>query len=340
MSSIDEKKQSEDPDDKTKWNNFFKSLGISISSIIGLLVTGSLFMYTVKVARANLIQPNFTKSHESYPVNMNFFKNFEFSLFGEEILKIGKLRCQSIKFTDDKTIWETLLEYIKPTSNGVFGNFIYNYLETFTKINNYIVSEFFKKFYNLNESFVIFLGGIIYLLVFILLIIFNFWSSFFTFMYNLFGIVNDKNLYASTGENKSNIFRGFINICLTCIYYWFALIPGSIIGIIISSILCILMSLYSLISPLTYSYKITTQNENNDDKYGIFRTLFINLPYYKKSFILFLCSMSIILNAGNELGTIFGASAFLAVIILLLIGGLNDTIDDDYTLGTKLYKYK
>jgi hypothetical protein len=104
-----------------------------------------------------------------------------------------------------------------------------------------------------------------------------------------------------------------------------------------------------LISPLTYCYKITSykinkENESKIDKdneYGIFRVL-LNLFTYKKTLLMFLFSLSLIVNAGNELGGLFGGSAFLAVIILFLIGSLNDNIIEgsDPTLDTKLYLFK
>jgi Ca2+/Na+ antiporter len=168
-------------------------------------------------------------------------------------------------------------------------------------------------------------------------------------MYNLFNIANNKKLYATIQKNESNLFRQVLNFCLACFYYWLVIIFGSLFSFIISGLTCFFTAVYTLISPLTYYYKITSykidkENESKIDKdneYGIFRVL-LNLFTYKKTLLMFLFSLSLIVNAGNELGGLFGGSAFLAVIILFLIGSLNDNIIEgsDPTLDTKLYLFK
>lgn len=336
---IEEKKQSEDPDNETKWDNFRKSFSNSFKSLIGILILGSCFMYTTKIAMANVIPTNFIKPEESYPVNMNFFRNFEFSMSGENIITIGKLRCQTIEFIKSESIIKKLLNNIKPNGDGIFSSFFYDSFKTFFSMNNYMLNEFFKIFYNFNESVTIVLGGIIYSFILFFLIIFNFFSTFLIFMYNLFGIANNKKLYTTIQKNESNLAKGFINFYLTCFYYWLVIFIGSFFSFILSFIACFFIALYTLISPLTYTYKITSSKKN--DEHGIFSVL-LNLFTYKKSLIMFLFSLSLIANAGNELGPTFGASSFLAVIILFIFGLLNDNIakGSDPTLGETIYVFK
>lgn len=321
ISTIEEKKQAEEPNDTTKQQNFYKSMGASIGTIIFILIFGTLFMYTTKVVASNVI-PNFSQSTSSTkPVDMFFFRHFKMSIFGDKIIDIGDRLNQRITFERERTIIETVLEYV--SSNNIFLNFIGKTIESFFQINNYIFVHFFEAFYNnVNESFIIVIGGFLYFFVLFFLIIFNFCSMFLILMYQLFSLANNKRMYA-IGDNHPKILKGITNIILTCIYYWIVIIFGPIISVIISSIMCVFTALYMLLSPLSYSYKL--QSSGNSKLYGIGQVL-LNLFTYKKSLIMILLAYSLIKNAGVELGTIYGVSAFIAVIMMLFVGVFNDTI--------------
>lgn len=329
-SLIDEKKTGENGDIEEKWKDFSTAMATSVATIIYITLLGSFFLYSTKVARSNIIPTNFDTSPKSVPVNMNFYRDFEISFSNENIINIGGLRAQSANFVDGNNYIKYILELLE--SKGLFATYLHNLIKSFLQLNNSVTNNYFKFFYEMNESVTILLGGIIYIFLFLFYIAFHFLSLGLFNAYYLFELINNRELYAS--DKIDNWFIKFvINFSLTCIYYFWGII-GVFIGFGLSSMVCVFTAIYSLFSPLSYSYSL-----GDKKKHGILTFLF-DLFSYKKLFFMTMISLAIIKNAGSKLGTNYGVGAFLAVIILLLMGVYNDIIKDDSTLKKDIFTYE
>lgn len=316
INSINEKKNVDNT--KNNWNKFASGIIFTIIYIIIFVyILGSLLLYTTKIFKSGAIPNNFDNltKHATNNVNINYVREFVIST-ESPFVKIGNLKSQKINVFDDGTLIGTKInEWMK--NNNFFKQFYGNILNTFFSMNNSINNYIYSSLYGLNESILMFFSIFIYFFIITFNCLFHFWGLFGIHIYYTFKYFYD-GTFGTSGNSIWSKKSTILNVVLFFCYFWLiflGLLPFSFIS---SFILCIFSIIYTLVSPLTYKFKV----DGDKNEYTIFK-LFTDFFKYKSSFVMVLLSLSVINNASKYLENVYVAGSIVAVIILAFLGIYN-----------------
>jgi hypothetical protein len=314
--SIDEKKNVDNK--KNDWNKFASGIIYTIIYItIYVYILGSLLLYTTKIFKSGVIPDNFENltNDTNTNVNINYVREFIIST-ESPFIKIGNLKSQKINILNDETLIGTKIsEWLN--NDNFFKQFYGNILNTFFSINNSISKYIYSSLYGLNESVLMFFSIFIYFFIIVFNCLFHFWGLFGIHIYYAFKYFYD-GTFGTSGNSIWSKKSTVLNVVLFFCYFWlifFGLLPFCGIS---SFILCIFSIIYTLVSPLTYKFKI----DGDKTEHTIFK-LFTDFFKYKSTFVMVLLSLSVINNASQYLESVYVAGSIVAVIILAFLGIYN-----------------
>jgi len=297
-------------------------ISYSIQIIISFVLVGSIGLYISKIAEANILPDNILfvpfgekqKKIEDIPIDINVIKiynNMGLGMFlGQKPIKVESTK---IIFNEKEVLskYENgllgLIDSFKsnPERANYFGLYMNNVINPIIANNNWIINKIFSFMYQyLSESVIIILFPIFAFIFLILMYLLNMILCFFYQIKNwsdFFMIKNIKNNNVSWNKPFSYFmpWRWFFFI-LYCFFLFFPIV----------SFLPMLISFYTIFSPLSISGKV----ENSNIKIG-FLTFMKNVILYKSQLYLILFSIGLLIQSAKNLGS----SGFIGCVIGILI---------------------
>lgn len=325
-------------DDNKKIIQLAYQLAIRVAYVLsGIVVLGSIGLYTCRIAQANLMPYNTDK--QPYGTDNLSVQNIKINA----ITKGGMFSEPSsikVDIDADKTVrsYENgILGFINsfktnPKRAGSFVLYIRDIILNTVSIDNLILSNMFN-FLNsyVNENIILLAFPSLFMVFFIILFVMN---IILTMVFQLYYLPD---LFRSPNKSGDKVVWG--DVWLTFNFYgWLKLLAllflglGPIIGI--GSI--IFSTLYSILAPLTISGKVSATGERFN-----FMTFMIHIIKYKIELIMFIISIYMIIDAYKMFGT-NSAIAFLvgAFITMLCVHFLNKKLSiNDSTMTSGLVSY-
>jgi hypothetical protein len=343
---IDEKKAEEGgtTTEKADWPGFFKSFGSGVLTTvcIGVILIGSIGLYTAKVAHANILpedidlQPytNIQRIVKEHPIYMNPLKIRSF--YGLNILSDPEeLYSQIAKFNNNdflNTFSDSWLcnieEWAKPgriLSN--FWLFESNILKPMTANTFGLMNCIFYKMNYFPEWLIMILYSIIFTFVFFGLYIYNFFTGIFLHLTNLYQYFlkpdeNDPAKWDTANPSYFNIKNMFL--------FFFVWTTTSFLSVLFSPFF---ITIYCLLAPLSATYKLADSDKTSSRAHteNTFMSFIKDVVTYKKTLILLLIIYKLINSTNTYLGSSYLSGVVIALLILIFglkIFATNKPIDD------------
>lgn len=313
-SAIDDKKnKSEKP--KNALLSFSLSVFNQLLTLGIILLIGSLFLYTGKVAQSNILPTclafapytDVAPPIKELPVDIN-------------IVKTGKgIWSTKLKFPLDenlKTIEKTLgalKNMINGPKTSVFKLYIATTLQEVIACNFKIINTIYN-FINefVPETLIVILGPFLSFFIYILTGLIDTFYLMFLWFYNIHLLFSEKTETATSTNWISGDMWGILTWYWSLFYIFWFIIAFFLVGMgLIIPILSFLISTFCIFFPLFMKSK----NATTGKPYGLGETI-KNILKFKMSIIMILMSINIIISANSNFG---GYSAFVAIVACILL---------------------
>jgi hypothetical protein len=336
-SAIDEKKAEEKgtTTEKADWGGFFInfSSGLITTILIGVVCVGSIGLFFSKAANANIFPTD---------INMQPYTNVKRDL-NVEITYMNPVKILPYYglgfWTDPEKYWIQEANFFNPEANinfmdkffetwlcslqkkdkSPFWVFETDVLQNMMCMSFVIFSSIFFYMNYLPEWLIMILFGFFFFVIIYVIYISNFIYGIYTHIIKYIDLIT----YLLFPANKKVILNDYPGIIMYSIFYfWAAFISVMITPAIITT--------YTLFKALTVNYTVRKKDNDTEDKTTQKMNLvsFIkNVFYYKKTFIIILTMMKLILSANSYLGSSYMIGVIIA--ILILIFGLKILIPSD-----------
>ena len=325
-SAIDEKKDKdkETTTEKADWKGFFKNIttGIITNILIGIVCVGSIGLFFAKSANANIFPTNF---------NMQPYTNVKRDLKLEIIYMnpVKILPYYGLGFwADPEKYWIQEANFFNPEANI---NFMDNFFETWVcslqkkdkspfwifetdVLKNMMCMSFIifsSIFYYMNylpEWLIMIVFSIFFLGLLYLIYIVNFIYGIYAHIIKFIDLIS----YLLFPANKEVIWLDYPGIFIySIIYFW-----AAVISLMVSPAL---ITAYTLFKALNVNYIVRKKdNKPNDPIQKMNLVSFIkNVFYYKKTFIIILTLIKLIMSANSYLGSSYMLGVIIAIFILI-----------------------
>jgi hypothetical protein len=313
-SAIDDKKnKSEKP--KNALLKF--SLGIFYQLItLGIIILiGSLFLYTGKVAQSNLLPTclayvpytDTAPPIKEIPIDINVVKTEK----GTWSTKLKFPLEENLK-TIEKTLG-ALKSLVNGPKTNVFKMYIGTTLQEVVSCNFNIINTIYN-FINafIPETLIVLLGPFLGFFIYILTGIIDTFYLIFLWFYNIHLLFSEKTETNTSTSWKSGDMWGILTWYWSLFYIFLFIIAFFLIGMgLIIPILSFLISTFCLFFPLFMKSKNATTGKS----YGLGETI-KNILKFKMSIIMILMSLNIIISANSNFG---GYTAFVAIVACVLL---------------------
>lgn len=335
--AIDEKKIEEtgtsitSSDFKSFLLNYLSSIIFTIG--IGIFITGTLGLYTTKVAQSNILPDNIELAPytvidrivNDIPIDINIMRP---SFFSEnKVTSSQKAIFNSQEYLDSFN--NSLLCSLKKNAGDPNGGLSANASLFFSSVYDNIVAKNFLAINTiflylsyLPESAIMIIYGFFGIFLWITLYFFNVCISIFYHIVSIPELFrNASEDYPNQWESSKNI--GFFNVKLLffCFIWWW-------IGIISAFVSPAFFTLYGLISPLYATYKIKQTN----NKFNIVDFI-KNTFAYKKFLFIVLATLSLFSNGIKYLGNNSIVGIIIAVMFAYFMGLYNNEMPEQNTDG-------
>jgi hypothetical protein len=313
-SAIDDKKnKSEKP--KNELLKFSLSVFNQLITLGIIVLLGSLFLYTGKVAQTNILPTclafapytDITPPIKELPVDIN-------------VVKTGKgIWSTKLKFPLDenlKTIEKTLgalKKMINGPKTSVFKLYIATTLQEVVACNFNIINTIYN-FINtfVPETLIVVLGPFLGFFIYILTGLIDTFYLIFLWFYNIKLFFSEKTETANSTTWKSGDMWGILTWYWSIFYIFLFIIAFFLVGMgLIIPILSFLISTFCIFFPLFMKSKNATTGKS----YGVGETI-KNVLKFKMSIIMILMSLNIIISTSNIFG---GYTAFVAIVACILL---------------------
>ena len=323
--SIDEKKAEEEgtSTEKADWPGFFASFGSGVLTTIciGVILVGSIGLYTAKVAHANILpddinlQPytNVERNVKNRFIYMNPLKIRSF--YGLNFWSDPEaIYSQRVNFNNKEFLnsfsdsWLcNIEEWAKPGSFlSHFWLFESKVLKPMTANTFELMNSIFYRMNYLPEWLIMLLYSIIFTFVFFGLYIYNFFTGIFLHLRNLYQYFLNPTENDQTKWDTEN--PSYFNI-KNMLMFFFIWTTTSFLSVMFSPFF---ITIYCLLSPLFATYKA----EKGDKTYD-FTTFLKDVITYKKTFILALVIYKLISATNTYLGSSYLSGVSIALLILI-----------------------
>lgn len=329
---IDEKKAEEQgtTTEKADWPGFFMNFGSGVltSICIGVILIGSIGLYTAKVAHANILpddidlQPytNIERIVKERPVYMNPLKIRSFyglNFLGdpEELYsQIAKFNSKDFLNTFSDSWLCNIEEWAKPgriLSN--FWLFESNILKPMTANTFGLMNSIFYKMNYLPEWLIMILYSIIFTFVFFGLYIYNFFTGIILHLTNLYQYFLKPTEDDPTKWDTEN--PSYFNI-KNMLLFFFIWTTTSFLSVLFSPFF---ITIYCLLAPLSATYKLANSDKasSNTQTENTFISFIKDVVTYKKTFILLLIIYKLMGSANTYLGSSYLSGIIIALLILI-----------------------
>lgn len=313
-SVIDEKKnKSENP--KNALLNF--SLGIFYQLItLGIIILiGSLFLYTGKVAQSNILPTclaytpytDVAPPIKEIPVDINVVKTEKGAW------------STKLKFPLDENLkmFEKTLGALKNMINGpktsVFKLYIATTLQEAISCNFNVINTIYN-FINafVPETLIVLLGPFLGFFIYILTGVIDTFYLIFLWFYNIHLLFSEKTETANSTSWKRGDMWGLMTWYWSLFYIFLFIIAFFLVGAsLIIPILSFLISTFCIFFPLFMKSKNATTGKS----YGVGEAI-KNVLKFKMSIIMILMSLNIIVSANSNFG---GYTAFVSIVACILL---------------------
>lgn len=313
-SAIDEKKnKSEKP--KNALLNF--SLGIFYQLItLGIIILiGTLFLYTGKVAQSNILPTclafvpytDVAPPLKEVPVDINVVKTEK----GAWSTKLKFPLDENLKAIE-KTLC-ALKNMINGPKTSVFKLYIATTLQEVISCNFNIINTIYN-FINafVPETLIVLLGPFLGFFIYILTGVIDTFYLIFLWFYNIHLLFSEKTETANSTSWKSGDMWGILTWYWALFYIFLFIISFFLVGAsLIIPILSFLISTFCIFFPLFMKSKNATTGKS----YGIGEAI-KNVLKFKMSIIMILMSLNIIVSANSNFG---GYTAFVSIVACVLL---------------------
>lgn len=313
-SAIDEKKnKSEKP--KNALLNFSLSVFYQLITLGIIILIGSLFLYTSKVAQTNILPTclayapytNVAPHVKEIPVDINIVKTDK----GNWSTKLKFPLDENMK-TIEKSLG-ALKNLINGPKTNVFKMYIGTTLQEVISCNFNIINtiaNFINAF--LPETLIVILGPFLGFFTYILTGVIDTFYLIFLWFYNIHLLFSEKTETGNATTWKSGDMWGIMTWYWSLIYIFLFIIAFFLIGAsLIIPIASFLVSTFCILFPLFMKSKNATTGKS----YGLGETI-KNVLKFKMSIIMILMSLNIISSANSNFG---GYTAFVSIIACILL---------------------
>jgi hypothetical protein len=335
-SAIDEKKAEENgtTTEEADWSGFFRnfSSGLVFNILIGFVFVGSIGLFFAKSANANIFPTN---------INMQPYTNVKRDL-NLEIIYMNPVKILSYYglgfWTDPEKFWIQEANFFNPEANinfmdkffdtwicslqkkdqSPFWIFETDVLKNMMCMSFFIFSSIFFYMNYLPEWLIMIVFSIFFLGILYTLYAVNFIYGLYVHVTKYIELIS----YLLFPANKTLILLDYPLIFMySILYFW-----GAFYSIIITPAF---ITLYTLFKALTVNYIVRKKDNKTDEPIQKMNMIsFIkNVFYYKKTFIIILTMIKLILSANSYLGTSYMLGVMIA--ILILIFGMNILVPNE-----------
>lgn len=344
--AIDEKKAEEEgtTTEKTDWAGFFKNFGISLTTgiIISVAVMGSVGLFLSKVASANILPVNFDMAPYA-----NFSRNVDMDVIYMNPVKIlpyfglgfwegpekGKYWIQEANFVNPilpnfmdnfKNSWFCKLS----SSESHFLKYEHDAIgQTMCGAFNIIRYIFFYMNY-LPEWATMLLVGVIYIPLFFTIMWLNYIWGFISHIRYLGNLFSDM---TKLPENEDNQLAYYIKNLIKFYFLIICYLIGACFSMALSPFF---ITIYTFFKSVSADYIVREKPEGKQTKPLNILDFIKSAFYYKKTFIIILTMINLLMSANSYLGSSYIPGVIIA--ILILIFGLKILVPDD--AETSLYQ--
>jgi hypothetical protein len=329
---INEKKSDEEGTTKEKadWPGFFKSLsaGVLMSVCVGVILVGSIGLYTAKVAHANILpdnidlQPytNIERIVKETPIYMNplkirSFYGLNFLSDPEELYsQIAKFNSKDFLNTFSDSWLCNIEEWAKPGRFlSKFWLFESNVLKPMIANTFGLMNNIFYKMNYLPEWLFMLLYSILFTIIFLVLYIYNIFTGIFLHLTNLYQYFLQPDVNDEGKWNKEQ--PAYFNIKNMVLFY-FMWITVSFLSVLFSPFF---VTIYCLLAPLSATYKLANSDKvsPNSNTVHTFMSFMKDTVTYKNTFILLLIMFQLIRATNSYLGSSYLSGVIIAILILI-----------------------
>jgi hypothetical protein len=313
-SAIDEKKnKSEKP--KNDLMAFSLSVFNQLITLGVIVLIGSLFLYTGKVAQTNILPTclayapytDIAPPIKELPVDINVVKT-EKGVWSTKL----KFPLEENLKTIEKTLG-TLKDMINGPKTNVYKMYVGTTLQeviacNFNIIN--VIGNFINSF--LPETLIVILGPLFSFFTYILTGLIDTFYLMFLWFYNIHLLFSEKTETANSTTWKDGDMWGILTWYWSIFYIFLFIIAFFVIGMgFIIPISSFLISTFCICFPLFMKSK----NASTGKSYGVFETI-KNVLKFKMSIIMILMSLNIIISANKMFG---GYTAFVSIVACVLL---------------------
>ena len=334
-STIDDKKTY--PDFKGFTLGILSSIFYTI--ILQIVILGNVGLFLCKVAQSNVLPDNillepfgeYVRNVEEIEVNINVIKQYGFFGLGWWAKPTTVLSQKAI-FNEKETLdsyFHGIVGYLlKCKYSGQTGLYFANVINSVIATNNYFINKIYGFINSVFSEWIILL---FYPFVFVLLLIFHFFVSFFSTI--LYLVTNIKELFrlkdnkTNEWENEANINYFFVGRWLGWVRFFILLLLS---GITIS-IVTLFTFIYSIFSPLFLNYKV----KGSDKKQG-FLNFMLDSFLYKSQLLTILLTLILLVQTSNNLGPAYLLGAIVAVFIGIFMNFYQETTPTTNTFTSSL----
>jgi hypothetical protein len=353
MNIIDEKKSDEEGRSKEKsdWPGFFKSFGsgVLMSICVGVILIGSIGLYTAKVAHANILpddidlQPytNIERIVKEIPIHMNplkirSFYGLNFLSDPEELYsQIAKFNSKDFLNTFSDSWLCNIEEWAKPGRFlSKFWLFESNVLKPMIANTFGLMNSIFYKMNYLPEWLFMLLYSILFTIIFLVLYIYNIFTAIFLHLTNLYQYFLQPDDNDEGKWNKDNpVYFNIKNMLL----FYFIWITTSFLSVLFSPFF---VTIYCLLAPLSATYKLANSDKtsSNSNTAYTFMSFMKDTVTYKKTFILLLIIFQLIRATNTYLGSSYLPAITIAILILIFMLKIFSTSKPTYDTTEILLK--
>jgi len=332
---IDEKKAEEEGTStkKTDWSGFFVNFTSSVLTTIciGVILVGSIGLYTAKVAQANILPDDINlmpytnverivKERPIRPIYMNPVKIRSFFGLGfwsdpkEVYSQMAKFDNMDFLNSFSDSWLCNITEWAKPGS-GILSNFwLYesNILKQMTADTFGLMNSMFYKMNYLPEWLTMLVYSFLFTFVVFIIYIFNLVKGFILHITNLFHYFRNPKEGTSSEEWDEPSYFNIKHMLLFFFVWGFV----SFMSFLFSPIF---ITIYCLLSPLSAKYTLANMDKSSSDKNKLhnFFSFLKDVVTYKNSFILILTIYKLITNTSTYLGSSYVSGLVIGLFILI-----------------------
>lgn len=338
--AIEEKKNITSNNDKPNFCNFFANYSVSVlfTICLGIIVFGSVGLYTTKVAAAGILPASLNDDGEQMTlkitdkvrkyVDMNITKVFGF--YGLNIFSSPeKEMAQQAEFNPKKFVASykdgPICGLLSQSTKSPFFLYMSSVVNYMASINNYAINRVYGGIGELlPESVILILYPLLSTFIYPATYLFNFVVSIFAHIKFLHQLFRQKDRNDNWEPVKDISYINIKNDLLFAFIWWW-------VCIISVFVMTPCMFLYSIISPLMATYTIVGKSSKKPSNFG---TFIKDMFWFKKNLIMILAMISLLYNTITYLGNDYAIGALVAIVISII--GLN-VLNNDNIISSPLY---